>query len=98
MRRRNRRVKYALATYRILQEALNNVAKHADAVGVAVRLSLRADAVVLTVVDDGRGFAAPGSGGRGLTGMAERAAVFGGTVRVASDPRGGTTVAAHLPW
>lgn len=88
----------ALATYRILQEALNNVAKHADAVGVAVRLSLRADAVVLTVVDDGRGFAAPGSGGRGLTGMAERAAVFGGTVRVASDPRGGTTVAAHLPW
>jgi signal transduction histidine kinase len=92
----------ALACYRILQEALNNAARHAGAASVSVQLALRAGAVTLTVQDDGSGFTAPaGPGsapaGRGLPGMAERAAVFGGTVAVDSRPGRGTTVTARLP-
>ncbi len=87
----------ALAAYRILQEALNNCAKHAQPLTVQVRLERTADLVTLAVLDDGLGFAAPRSGGRGLTGMQERAALFGGTVEVASQPGRGTTVVASLP-
>jgi|GEM_PF-1565365 len=85
----------AVALFRIQQEALNNCAKHADASRVEVRLALGSDRVRLTLSDDGRGFA--GRPGRGLTGMQERAAAFGGTVSVHSSPGAGTTVVAELP-
>lgn len=96
----------ALAAFRILQEALTNVAKHAGAAHVTVRLALRTEWVMLTVTDDGCGFSedAPpgparrtGSTGRGLAGMAERAAVFGGSLRVTSRPGKGTAIEAKLP-
>ncbi len=89
--------------FRILQESLNNVAKHAQASEVAV--SLRgADRVYLTVGDDGRGFnpaEASGrvstAGGLGLTQMRERVEARGGHYRVESTPGQGTTVYADLP-
>lgn len=88
----------ALACYRILQEALNNVAKHAHATRVEVRLTLIPEGLTLTVSDNGRGFTGqPRPGGRGLTGMSERASVFGGSVSIQSRPGQGTTVTAHLP-
>lgn len=92
----------ALAAYRILQEALNNAAKHASPGRLLVELRLGADGAVLSVTDDGAGFetgaaAARRPGSRGLTGMTERAAVFGGSVTVRSAPGRGTTVTAELP-
>lgn len=88
----------ALALFRIQQEALNNCAKHAGAHRVSVRLILRPDRVRLMVSDDGKGFAGEGRpGGRGLTGMRERAALFGGSVTIHSRPGLGTTVDAELP-
>jgi signal transduction histidine kinase len=87
----------ALAVYRIMQEALNNVAKHAGATRVEVTLTLRDDGLTLRVADDGRGFAPSGApAGRGLTGMRERAEAFGGTVAVQSQPQTGTAVVACL--
>jgi signal transduction histidine kinase len=83
-----------LAGYRIVQEALTNVVRHADARHVTVRVRYGDGVVRLTVADDGRGGA--GTPGRGLAGMAERAAAVGGTVRVESTP--GFTVVAELPW
>jgi signal transduction histidine kinase len=72
-----------VAVFRTAQEALTNVAKHAAARSVEVGLDWLADAVVLTVVDDGTGAGSPitGSGpGNGLQGMRERAALAGGTL------------------
>jgi len=91
----------ALAAYRIVQEALNNVARHAGAGQADVRATLLPDSVVVTVRDDGRGLAAgapAGAGGRGLVGMAERAAMWSGSVKVTSAPGRGTTVEAVLPY
>jgi signal transduction histidine kinase len=87
-----------LACFRIAQEALTNVLRHAGARNVAVRL--RADgerALALEVVDDGRGFDRDAaSGGLGLVTMRERARQLGGTLAIDSDERG-TRVAARLP-
>jgi len=88
------------ALYRIFLEALTNVARHAQALHVEVRLRAEADALVLTVADDGRGFppeasASPAS--LGLLGMQERAHALGGQVRVAPGERGGTVVTAVIP-
>ncbi|MEW8977442.1 MAG: sensor histidine kinase [Symbiobacterium sp.] len=85
----------AVALFRIQQEALNNCAKHAHASRVEVRLALGPDRVRFTLTDNGVGFT--GRPGRGLTGMQERAAAFGGTVKVHSRPGQGTTVEAELP-
>ncbi|HEX8073035.1 MAG TPA: chemotaxis protein CheB [Pyrinomonadaceae bacterium] len=89
--------------YRIAQEALNNVAKHAAATSVDLLLERRGDHAVLIVEDDGRGFdpddaqAPAGGRGIGLVGMRERAALVGGTVEIESAPGEGTTVFAHVP-
>ena len=90
--------------YRVLQEALTNVAKHAGARSVSVRL-VRTEAMVeLRVQDDGSGFdSAAGAGAAaehrhlGLQAMRERAALLGGSVEVESRPGVGTTITAHLP-
>jgi two-component system sensor histidine kinase UhpB len=87
------------AVYRVVQEALTNAGRHADATAVHVELSRGADGTLLRVSDDGRGFetgAAP-NGGLGLEGMAERARVVGGELDVRSAPGGGTTVSMRLP-
>jgi two-component system CheB/CheR fusion protein len=81
--------------YRIAQEAMNNVVKHAHATAVDVVLERRDDDVVLVIEDDGVGFdpAAVGTNtGIGLAGMRERAALAGATVQVESAPGSGTAV------
>ena len=85
--------------YRIAQESLNNVAKHARAHSVNVLLELRGANLALLVEDDGIGFH-PGAKGEtmiGLTGMRERALAVGGTVEIEPTPGGGTTVLACIP-
>ena len=85
--------------YRVLQEALTNVAKHAGARRVSVRLVRDDTTVELRVQDDGNGFE-PGAVGRpglGLQGMQERAALLGGAVQIASARGQGTTITARFP-
>ena len=92
-----------VAIFRITQEALANVRKHARARRIALRLGYDAQAVALTVDDDGRGFdtsigtIASASGGFGLASMRERAHLLGGTLDVTSAPGRGTRVTARLP-
>lgn len=88
-----------LTAYRIAQEALTNVLKHAGPdPSVTVVMSWRADALALEVSDDGRGASAGSDGlGHGLLGMRERAALFGGTVTAGPRPGGGYRVRAELP-
>jgi PAS domain S-box-containing protein len=86
--------------YRIVQEALTNIARHAQATGVRVRLDCRRDRVELEVTDDGVGIppgtiASPQS--LGLVGMRERAAALGADFRVEGGPGSGTTVRVILP-
>jgi PAS domain S-box-containing protein len=83
--------------YRVLQEALTNVARHAGARSVSVRLERGAGSVELRVQDDGAGFAPGDSGRLGLRGMRERAALLGGSVAVESQPGAGTTITARIP-
>ena len=87
------------SVYRIGQEALNNVAKHAHAQSVNVLLEQRGETLVLVVEDDGVGFPSSGLGGTmmGLQSMRERAAAVGGTVEIEPTPDGGTTVLARIP-
>ena len=87
------------SVYRIAQEALNNVAKHAQAQMVNVLLEQRGDSIVLVVEDNGVGCHSIGLNERqiGLTGMSERAAAVGGTLEIEPTPNGGTTVLAHIP-
>lgn len=86
--------------FRILQEALTNVARHAQASAVTVRLMHEDTSVVMEVMDNGRGFAdadAPHPRSLGLLGMRERAAALGGETTVESEPGRGTTVHVRLP-
>jgi len=83
--------------YRVLQEALTNVARHARAQQVNVRLVRGADSVELRVQDDGAGFKPGNSGRLGLRGMRERAALLGGSVKVDSHPGAGTTITVRIP-
>ena len=88
-----------LALFRIGQEALTNVARHAGASTVTVWAGVDGERVTLAVEDDGRGMPADGGrpGALGLVGARERAAALGGTLRVASEPGRGTRVEASLP-
>lgn len=90
----------ATALYRIFQEALTNVARHARASQVAVRLRAEPGAAVLTVEDDGMGIDPTDpdvAGSLGLAGMRERAALEGGELVVHPRAEGGTRVEARLP-
>ncbi|GAA4363459.1 sensor histidine kinase [Nocardioides caricicola] len=88
----------ALTAYRVVQESLTNVRRHAGP-DVKVRVDVAvADEVTVLVEDDGRGAAAQDDGrGLGLTGMRERVAVHGGTFEAGPRPGGGWRVAARLP-
>jgi signal transduction histidine kinase len=86
------------AIYRIVQEALSNVVKHADAGCVRLRVTELADRLQIAVEDDGRGFVPNGvPEGFGLTGMRERAVLAGGQLSVTSKDGGPTRVTAVLP-
>ena len=88
------------AAFRIVQEALTNVARHAGVTEVGVSLEAGADGLELHVEDRGTGFepstARPGGSG-GLAGMQERARLLGGSVRIESAPGRGTRLVAELP-
>lgn len=89
----------ATALFRIVQEALTNIARHAHAATVAVRLHGTRQSVSVKIMDDGRGIRAtdrakPGS--FGLRGMAERARALGGTLTLSPAPGGGTVVAIRI--
>ena len=88
------------ALYRIVQEALINVLKHAAATRVTVRLSRSGKTVALVVQDDGNGFdpASVRDGGLGLVGMRERVALLGGRLTVESSEGGGTLLKAEVPF
>ncbi|MFJ4778217.1 sensor histidine kinase [Streptomyces sp. NPDC088762] len=84
--------------YRIVQESLTNVARHADAATASVRIDCRANALVLRIDDDGK--ATPGTAptpGLGLLGMRERVTALGGRLRAEPRAAGGFTVQAELP-
>jgi signal transduction histidine kinase len=90
-----------LAAYRIVQESLANVVRHARATAARVRLAVEGPALVVEVTDDGVGppppAGGPDTGGFGLVGMAERAAVLGGSLAHGRRPGGGFRVRATLP-
>jgi signal transduction histidine kinase len=89
-----------LTAYRIVQESLTNVVRHADATSATVSVRYGPDTVVLDVYDDGRAAANGGPaehGGHGLIGMRERAAAIGGTLQAETEPGGGFRVHATLP-
>lgn len=89
-----------LISYRVAQEALTNIVKHAAATVIRVELRVTTSGLELCVRDDGRGLgesAAERSGGYGITGMRERAEIGGGRLRVEDDAGGGTRVALTLP-
>ncbi|MFH9553011.1 HAMP domain-containing sensor histidine kinase [Streptomyces sp. NPDC017435] len=85
-----------LVLYRVAQEALTNAARHADAGQVEVSLRHTGEAVVLTVVDDGRGTAVAREGA-GIRGMRERALLLGATLDITSQPQAGTQVRLTVP-
>lgn len=85
-----------LAVYRVAQESLTNVARHARASRVELVLEPGAGSVVLRVRDDGRGFEHPPDGG-GLRGMRERAVLVGGALAVKAGPTGGVEVRLEVP-
>ncbi|MBW8482739.1 sensor histidine kinase [Actinomadura parmotrematis] len=86
------------AAYRIVGEALHNVARHAGASGCAVRLAAGARELRVEVADDGHGVPPGVVAGVGLVGMRERAEELGGRCEVAARPEGGTRVLATLPY
>ncbi len=93
-----------LMVYRVVQEALNNTGKHAQASRVLVSLSKARDEILVTIADNGRGFKADGSSrkthrgeGMGLIFMDERAWMLGGSLSVKSEPGKGTQVILAVP-
>lgn len=85
--------------YRVVQEALNNVARHSGAASGSVRIRRDPGALRATVVDDGRGFERDGTGGHGfgLSGMAERVRILGGSLDVETAPGDGTRIRVAVP-
>lgn len=86
-----------LVAYRIAQEALTNVARHAQADNVELHVTLHDDALVLRVADDGVGGATSATAGAGIQGMRERANMVGGRLEVRARKDGGTTVELDVP-
>lgn len=86
-----------VATYRIVQEALTNVVRHACARHCSVRLTLNERALHLEISDDGVGLSAGWRAGVGITAMRERVAELGGVYAIEPVPAGGTCVLAQLP-
>ena len=90
--------------FRIAQEAVNNIVRHADAENVSITLEFADEAVILQVEDDGKGFdpnalmkRGNGHTGFGLTGIRERASLFGGTASIESRREQGTVITAQIP-
>lgn len=90
----------ATTLFRILQESLTNVSRHAQATAVRVELAIDPDSISMTVSDNGIGLAHAGSqkpGSFGLVGIEERVRILGGKCLITSGPAGGTTVHVSIP-
>ena len=87
-----------LSAYRIVQECLTNVIKHADAHRAEVVITCRGRCIDIEVTDDGTAAGPPAADGLGLLGMAERVSVYGGTVQAGRRDGGGYRVHARLPF
>ena len=85
-----------LSAFRIIQEAVTNVVRHAHTDGCRVSISHQDGQLSIEVTDSGRGGSATGTG-YGITGMRERAALLGGDLSAGPRPGGGFRVAARLP-
>jgi PAS domain S-box-containing protein len=89
---------HATAVFRIFQECLTNVARHAEARSVRASLSQQDENLMLVVVDDGKGFReSEVAGSLGILGMKERAQACGGSVQVSSSPSKGTKITVQIP-
>ena len=88
-----------LSAYRIAQEALTNVTKHASGARARVQVDHGADELIVTVTDDGgpNPVRSAAGGGLGIPGMRERAGLLGGTLTAGPEPNGGFIVTARLP-
>jgi two-component system, NarL family, sensor histidine kinase UhpB len=91
--------KFNITVYRVVQECLTNVVKHAEALHVTVSLKRKQDLLEIRVSDDGKGLSTEFSEGRrfGMLGIKERVYAFGGEVMFESSPRSGTLIVATLP-
>jgi signal transduction histidine kinase len=88
----------ATAIFRIYQECLTNVARHAEARAVSTSLYRQDENILLVVHDDGKGFnESEVAGSLGVLGMKERAQACGGSVQVSSSPGEGTTITVCVP-
>jgi len=94
-----------IAVYRVVQEALNNIRKHADASKVSLRLQFQEDELMIEIHDDGQGFdlsqtldSAVSVGRMGLLGMKKRAEMLGGNLKVKTSEGTGTTITLDLPF
>jgi signal transduction histidine kinase len=84
--------------YRLVQEALTNVGKHAHAARLEIELLKEGDGVMVAIRDDGRGFDPDASAsGFGIVGMRERVTLLGGTVDIESEAGKGTLIRAVIP-
>jgi signal transduction histidine kinase len=92
---------YSTCLFRILQEGLQNVVKHANAADVTVQLSGSSHGIGLSLTDNGKGFDASGESSRprglGLISIQERLRILNGSLRIHSRPAGGTKVCAWIP-
>jgi signal transduction histidine kinase len=90
----------AITLYRVVQESLNNIVKHAQASEARISVERQSDSVTITIRDNGRGFAPKVAeaqpGGAGLAGMAERVRMLGGELSIHSGPGQGTTVTVKI--
>lgn len=92
----------AVAAFRITQEAVTNMLRHAQARNLLVRLQRLPEGLSLFISDDGQGFSPAinpaQEGQRGMAGMSERIDQLGGTLSVNSQPGSGTRIEALFPW
>jgi signal transduction histidine kinase len=89
---------HKICLFRIVQEALNNVCRHANADSVEIALESSESSVSMVIQDDGRGFRPGQTKGLGLIGMHERVESLGGTLAIESEPGKGTRIEVHLPF
>jgi signal transduction histidine kinase len=85
------------AAFRIIQESLTNIVRHAKASEATVRIQYGEESLVLQVDDDGQSLASPPKEGNGIIGMRERATALGGTLTATRTPTGGLRIIANLP-
>jgi signal transduction histidine kinase len=88
---------YKTCIYRLVQEALHNVTKHAAAGSVRIVAQQELGHLLLSIQDDGKGFDVRRTRGLGLLGMEERVAHLGGTLQLKSEPGSGTLISVALP-